>query len=387
MIEQEKVQFQFQFSRLSKISGLSLLLTILALVILVIGFNAQINDILFRVVVGLLIVEPLIFFLGLIKDRLTSKLATMGFKFHTFWAIVSYAGIMIVFLPIVLWIALNTLDFVLSSVLVSIGILVFFFGFFSETRDLNKNLTRSITAFIAALKSYEYQKGIKTFFGLIKQQIIDFISYLVNSALKLKKTVKNILSWTFNAPKAFIKAIVSLVQWIPSATARSIRMLLRHFEKIGLVASITLVYQSLIEPPSSLRVDFNLSFSLLVISVVLIIVKTTYLHKERFIALVVTVRDRTWETGYMLNYRLKTIGETRKKITCTNCGELISLNSRTCNKCDRVVERCIICKLPLEQGQEQASCLHCSKVAHHDHWRYWKTRKGSCPACLQEINI
>ncbi|MFW9993477.1 MAG: hypothetical protein ACFFD4_15645 [Candidatus Odinarchaeota archaeon] len=386
MIEPKRFQFQFQFSRLSMVAGLFFLLTVLALVVLVIGFKASVNNIFFRLVVGLLIAELLLFFLGLIKDRLTTKLATMGFEFLAFGAIVSYVGILVAFLPLIFWIAFNTLDFALSIVLVIIGTLVFFFGYFSETSDLNEKLARSFTAFIKTLKTYEYRKGIKAFFGLPKQLIAAFLAYLARGILAFITTVKNFFSRTITTFKVFIIAIVMLVLGIPSMIVRSIRMFLRHLEIVGLVASAILIFQSLFKPLSALPVDFNLSVALFVISAVLVAVKTIYLHKERFIVFVVTLRDRTWEAGYKLNYRVKTIGEARRKITCTNCGELIPLNSRICNKCDREVERCMICKLPLKQGQVQVNCPHCSNAAHHDHWRYWVTQKGSCPSCLHEIS-
>lgn len=49
-------------------------------------------------------------------------------------------------------------------------------------------------------------------------------------------------------------------------------------------------------------------------------------------------------------------------------------------------EQCIVCNLPIKEGQKIGRCPHCTHLAHLDHFLEWIKIKGICPFCKRKVN-
>ncbi|MFW9995899.1 MAG: hypothetical protein ACFFD4_27920 [Candidatus Odinarchaeota archaeon] len=377
MTEQKRAKV----SRLSMAGGILFLLTILALTVMVTIFSFTVNSILFRLIVGLLIVELLIFALGVVIDRLSIE----GFEFWAFGAIITYVGILAIFSPLVIWIMTNTIDITFSLGLIVIGVFIIFFGYFTEAYDLNKKLAKAIRDLLIALRNYNYREGFKALIRLISQVVLGFFAYIKRGIIGFRTTMGNFLRRTGGIIKRFSLAFVAFLIAIPPAIynfcTATAKLVVANIHVIGVAAGALFFVFSLTgltEPFTGLAVLF---FCLLFFAV-----KAAYPRKEQLIQIAVRTRDRVWETSYQINYRLRTVAENRRKIKCLNCGEEIPLGSRECGFCEKEVERCMICKLPIKSEQKSSECPHCKNPAHEEHWKFWIDLKHSCPACKQEVS-
>lgn len=50
-------------------------------------------------------------------------------------------------------------------------------------------------------------------------------------------------------------------------------------------------------------------------------------------------------------------------------------------------ERCIVCGLPIREGQEKVYCPNCGNPAHYAHLAEWVKVKGVCPLCRKRIPL
>ncbi|MHA1237751.1 MAG: hypothetical protein ACTSSJ_00655 [Candidatus Odinarchaeia archaeon] len=47
--------------------------------------------------------------------------------------------------------------------------------------------------------------------------------------------------------------------------------------------------------------------------------------------------------------------------------------------------KCIVCMLPIEEGQKKIFCPYCGTPAHREHFLEWIKIKGFCPMCKRKI--
>ena len=49
-------------------------------------------------------------------------------------------------------------------------------------------------------------------------------------------------------------------------------------------------------------------------------------------------------------------------------------------------EQCIVCNLPIKNGEKIGRCPHCTHTAHLDHFLEWIKIKGICPFCKGKLS-
>jgi hypothetical protein len=342
---------------------------------MVIVFHFNVDDILFRLIVGLLIIELLVFALGLVIDRLSE-----GFELWAFGAIITYVGTIVLFSPLWIWIITNVVDPTVSVILIIAGVLIMFLGYFTEAYDLNERIAKALMDLLRAIRSYNYREGARALFRLIKQVFWGFLAYLK----RVRNTLANFFRRTGSFIKRLLKEVWSFLRAIPSTIyhfiMKTARWIISNIHGIGVFAGTIVFIVSLLGP-----LDPFTGIIILLFSVTFFLIKAAYPRKEQLIRIAVTVRDRVWETSYQINYRVRTIAENRRRINCPSCQREIPLGARECDFCEKEIKRCMICKLPIKDEQEPSECPFCKNPAHEDHWKFWIDLRHECPACKQKI--
>ncbi len=75
------------------------------------------------------------------------------------------------------------------------------------------------------------------------------------------------------------------------------------------------------------------------------------------------------------------------ELHCFYCGSPLSKTDIVCPECAKEFVRCSVCKLPISQDDQYASCPKCKSKAHMSHLFEWVKTQGKCPTCLQEIKL
>ncbi len=76
-----------------------------------------------------------------------------------------------------------------------------------------------------------------------------------------------------------------------------------------------------------------------------------------------------------------------KEYICYYCGYPIENESKNCLSCNKAVEICMVCKLPISFGEEAGKCSLCEAKGHMAHFQEWVKVKGKCPTCMKDLPI
>lgn len=85
---------------------------------------------------------------------------------------------------------------------------------------------------------------------------------------------------------------------------------------------------------------------------------------------------------------INTIINSFKKVseyTCYYCGYPIENAYKLCPDCGETTIRCVVCKLPINFGEDIGFCSLCESKGHLTHLQEWVKTKGICPHCMQKI--
>ncbi len=70
---------------------------------------------------------------------------------------------------------------------------------------------------------------------------------------------------------------------------------------------------------------------------------------------------------------------------CLFCGEKMPEGAELCPNCGGEREKCSVCLLDIEYGEDFAKCPECGVFSHSDHLLEWLKIKGFCPNCRTEL--
>jgi len=74
--------------------------------------------------------------------------------------------------------------------------------------------------------------------------------------------------------------------------------------------------------------------------------------------------------------------------TCYYCGNPFeSVDLTHCSSCEKEIQKCIVCKLPISFGEDAGKCSLCEAIAHLNHFEEWLKTQGKCPQCLQKLPV
>ncbi|MFW9997230.1 MAG: hypothetical protein ACFFD4_34620 [Candidatus Odinarchaeota archaeon] len=343
---------------------------------LVISIILMAGEIPSRIGVGLFGIPLLILLLGFVLDVLRwrefSDWGALG-------AFVAYLGLFLIFVPLVLY-PFALVDVSVFWLIVLVGTLITIIGFTSHATDLDDKIEELFRNFWTALRNFNFRQFFSSLLQLVRGTITGTLNYLWQGLRNLKTRIILFAKMIGRSVVAVAEHVWTFItQTVPATVKKMLTVTWNNFHWIGLIAIIAYFLIC------NFRAFFYLNTGILVITGFFFALGVIYPQRERLARVVHRVQERTWETGYRINYRLRTVAEGMRKIECTNCGRTIQLGSRDCKYCKQEVNRCMICKLPIKTGQKPAECPYCTNSAHENHWKFWINIRHECPACKRMI--
>ncbi|OLS26569.1 MAG: hypothetical protein HeimC3_08880 [Candidatus Heimdallarchaeota archaeon LC_3] len=362
---------------LSKFTSIGVIFFFITLGIALLLNNPRYVDIAGPITYGLFAFSFQFTLLGLIIDILRwrdySDWGALG-------AIIAYIGFSIFFFPLY-FPFLNIDDLFYSFSVLGLGILLLIIGFTSRATEIDYKIELQLSNLWKAIRTYNYKAIIPYLLSLTRTLISGFVRYVMKGLLSLRMRIQMFLKLVYRGLSyTFIQTKNFFLQTFPLALKRSLINIWNNFHWIGLGSGILFVILSY-----SPQENLYGTVGIFIIIIFFFSFGVIYPQRERIINIVQQIQAYSWETSYQLNYRLRTIGEGRRKIKCTNCDKDIPLGSHICESCEKEVIRCMICKLPLKKGQKLSECPNCKNPAHENHWNFWINLKHDCPLCKKSV--
>ncbi|MHA2295389.1 MAG: hypothetical protein ACXAEU_12405 [Candidatus Hodarchaeales archaeon] len=363
------------FSKLTLV-GVGLFLIALIVSVILQVENIQILPDLERFGVGLFGIPLLVLLLGFVLDVLRWRDFT---DWGALGAFVAYLGLLLIFLPLILY-PFALVDEVVFWFMVISGILITIIGFTSHATDLDDKIEQLFNNFWTTLRNFDFRLFISSLLQLVRGIIAGTIRYLWRGLRNLITRIILFMKMISHSFKLIAKSVLFFfTQTVPATIKRSLIVTWNNFHWLGLGAIISYFLIS------DFLACFCLNTGLVIIIGFFFALGVIYPQRDRLTRVVHRAQGYAWETGYRINYRLRTLAEGRRKIDCLSCGRTISLESRECKHCEIEVKRCMICKLPIKTGQKPIECPHCKNPAHKEHWKFWVNIKHDCPACKRAV--
>jgi len=73
--------------------------------------------------------------------------------------------------------------------------------------------------------------------------------------------------------------------------------------------------------------------------------------------------------------------------SCRKCGSSFGKDDNSCRNCNAEIDKCIVCKLPISEGEEISKCSYCEAIGHHNHFVDWIENSSKCPRCQRKLDF
>ena len=391
------------------------LLGILGIVILSVFLSMGIQDMYFRISLGVFVIGVLIISFAFILRRIRKK----GLDYFVAGAITAYIGFLMLALPIILLAILAELpgpDYP-YFITMGIGLLLVIFGFLMEAYELNKKLMdllrRLKTSFVKMLKRIKWKLIISPWnlFTLTGMTVIiltalnlmplldNLCYYILGGSLiginiiihlrrEIYEIIKDITRVIITVLQAWGRAIKQIPRIVKEATVWVYKKIVSLFKLIGRAFKYIIVRNYVL----LFCLGIALFFLLQNFSMLLRISISSLVCLVSIIKPILDWRDFSGENVsrarqylYKTTQRTRNALKYRRNIRCPYCSFPNPFLRRECWQCKREVPRCMICNNAVEKEETVAICPHCDNVYHVDHLKTWIRFNAKCPVCHNEI--
>ncbi|MHA2364594.1 MAG: hypothetical protein ACXAC7_11610 [Candidatus Hodarchaeales archaeon] len=324
-----------------------------------------------RLMVMLIGISLILFLLGVIIDQLNAR----GFRFWALGALISFTGVFVFFLPIVLY-GLHLDDVNLWLILILIGGSLILFGYTVDALELNKKVAVKLSDLWMAVTTYQWRSIPSRIFNVIATIIVGFISYISNGIRRLKTHLIKGFNQLYKFISESIKKIFNFVLALPGLLWKTTKIVYNY-------SYLTLPFFGLV----FLWINQNHStpglLSMLLILILLFLLGVAYQKREQVGVLVNQVTDYSHQTIMRCLPAVHSIKQRFGRHRCSYCNSVLKLGETECSQCQTRVVECLICKLPIKDDQTVTVCSSCKHQSHKDHWETYVIRMGKpCPVCF-----
>ncbi|MHA1202754.1 MAG: hypothetical protein ACTSQ4_09550 [Candidatus Heimdallarchaeaceae archaeon] len=391
------------------------LLGILGITILSVFLGQGIQDMYFRISLGVFVIGVLIISFAFILRRIRKK----GLDYFVAGAITAYIGFLLLALPVILIAIISELpgsDYP-YFITMGVGILLVIFGFLMEAYELNKKLMEFLRrikiTFVKLLKRIKWKLifspwNLLTLVGitviiLTALNIMPFLDnlyyYIIGSSLiginiiihlrreiyEILKDIARVILTVLQAWGRALKQIPRIVKdatvWFYKKTVNMIKFLGRAFKYI-IVRNYILLFGLGIALFFLLQ-NFTLPTRIAISSLVCLvsIVKPVLDWRDFSGENVSRARQYLYKTTQRTRSALKY----RRNVRCPYCSFPNPFLRRECWQCKKEIPRCMICNNAVEKEETVAICPHCENIYHVNHLKTWIRFNAKCPVCHNEI--
>ena len=377
--------------------------------------NLGIQEMIFRITLGVFVIGVLIISFAFILRRIRKK----GLDYFVAGAITAYIGFILLALPVILLAIGSFLSepFYPYYIVMGVGAILIVFGFLMETYELNKKLIelmkRLKETFLKIIRKVNWKLlfspwnllslagltiiilaalSILPFLDALYYYIIGGILILVNiiyhfrkEILEIFKTISKAIATFFKAWWSALKQIPRIIKeaaiWLYSKTIAFFKLLKRAIKYI-LVRNYFLLFAlgiGMFFVLNELNIEARITISSLICLVS--IVKPILDWREFFGEEVSRARQFLYKT----TQKTRNVLKYRKTIRCPYCDFINPFLKRECWNCKKDIPRCMICNNALEKDEEVAVCPNCDNSFHIGHLETWIRFNSKCPVCHNKI--
>ncbi len=343
-------------SRVTLVGAFGFFLTLLGTIILnLLGYQVKQQYLIFFLLSFLYL-----FLLGLTLEQLYKR----GFVIWSFSALVSFLGLFVIWLPLLLY-ALDIADLRLWMGSVLFGLLLLLFAYFNEAYDLNKKFFYRMQLVYDYIRSGKFLQAIKSTIMTVVFLVSAFFSAIWRALTRLPYLINKALKYVH-------RTIVKMFLYLKN-----------EYDRFYFYGFLLLAWTA----PFLISSTPEQFFVLNIFFVTLFFIGLVTRKSERVQRFVRTSVERTWNFAYRVNEKVERMKArmTKTQTICPNCNQNMPLNANTCPHCNATIQRCVICRLPItisnEEGERLTTCPHCHNPFHQKHWERWLQISHACPVC------